>query len=484
MSLIPRLLAVSAHWLSKMPTAVGLAGKSLASVRSFVPASRLPFFAQGSRFRPLSLFALTFACSAAGHRTLDPDKPMPFPSEGYDLGTDMSKPVSPPDMGADACVPELCEGVIDYDRSDGVTAACLSFAEVQEEVGLTNSETHWGLSAADYNGDSRTDLLILNEGDSNLLYQNGEGGFTDVAGVVNLETDSNTSRDAAWGDWEGDGDLDLFLAGGWSRFLLNGGSSFSSFSAPLSGQEGRAAVWIGARVLLSTENGTRFYEFDEDGSATDRAADFNLFDPGEGSRIVTADYDGDGREDIYIANITGQNRLSRQRDDGTFEWVEEEIELTAPGNSTDADWVSHQGEVLPSLYVSSWDGGNYFFVNQQDGTFEEQSAALGIRDAGKTTVAAWGDFLNEGRPSLYLGRDGEQNLLYVPILVGDGRTVSRYRETATPLGMALTGITMGAAWLDYNLDGLLDLAVVTYEGAINLFENRTRNVRFCLEEQR
>lgn len=93
--------------------------------------------------------------------------------------------------------------------------------------------------------------------------------------------------------------------------------------------------------------------------------------------------------------------------------------------------------------MANFCGGNQFFINNQDGTFVERAGVLGVRNPGQTTVVAGGDFLNEATPAIFLGRWNIQNLLYVPVFDEEG-SVSRYRETALPLGMATSGQTLAA----------------------------------------
>lgn len=423
---------------------------------------------------------------------LDPDKPLPFPDGGVDV-----QDGPPPDVGVDACISDPCEGVVDprVSREElGEEELCFSFAEVQGEAGLSGFGIYWRLQAIDFDQDGWPDIHLLRHNGPDQLYWNNGVEFENVAAARGLDLFTN-SRDAVWKDADGDGDLDVFVAGeaGSGLYLQDVSGSFSASNLMSNSEFATSAAWVGINVLLGTENGLRFLlqgEENEFPASRDAAWGAGFIDPSEAYALAVADYDGDGNEDVYVANNPGQDRLYRSLGDGTFESVEEILGLGSLGNSIDAKWVRFEGEALPSLYVASWDGSNFQYINNQDGTFTESSGEHGIRDPGHTTVSAWGDITQiiqttDGaalRPSGYLGRDGEQNLLYIPVFKGDGNQVDHYLETAFPLGMAITATTMGAEWLDRNGDGLLDLVVATYEGSLLLFENRTHFVSTCPEE--
>lgn len=427
---------------------------------------------------------------------LDPDKPLPFPDEGVD-GLQDGGASLPPDMGADACVPDPCDGVVDprVSREElGGDTLCFSFAEVQGETGLIGSGTYWRLRVADFDQDGWPDLHLSRHADPDQLFRNNGDSFENVASARGLALTGN-SRDSAWKDADGDEDLDVFVAGeeGSDLYLQNVSGNFSPSNRMLNSEFATAATWLGTNILLGTENGIRYLRQGEENefpASRDAAWDAGIIDPGEAYDFAVADYDGDANEDVYVANNPGQDRLYRNLGDGTYESVEESLGMGSLGNSIDAKWVRFQGEVLPSLYVSSWDGSNFQYVNNQDGTFTESSGEYGIRDPGPTTVSTWGDIVQNIattnpsalRPAGYLGRDSQQNLLYIPVLEGDENRVVRYMETAFPLGMAMEATTMGAEWFDYNGDGLLDIAVVTYEGGLFLFENRTHFISTCPKE--
>lgn len=340
-----------------------------------------------------------------------------------------------------------------------------------------------GISGTDYNQDGLEDLFFLNSGASNQMFENTEGNFVDVTDSTGLGADGD-SIDAAWNDYDSDGDLDLLLVGSnGSELYANNSGTFEPVPESEGihdANSGRAASWLDNGALLLTENGTRFYRYEGGNQFTLATDDVHLDDPGDGSAIASADYDGDGLTDVYVANNTGVNRLFQNKGDGTYLSTEDAVGISLYENtgSTDAQWVQFIGESLPSLYVANWNGVNQLYQNNQNSTFTDVAASLSINDAGQTTTVAWGDFLNEGKPSLFLGRWQQNSLLYVPVYDKSGKVIDYY-ETAHPVEMDTIGMTIGSHWLDYDNDGDLDLVVVMKDGGEKLFTNNTSQVTLC-----
>ena len=437
------------------------------------------------------MFAGSLWAGGCSSQPLEPYQPLPFDGgtesgDAQPFHRDVSADASSDPIDAGYCLPDSCGSNVILRGRDGPSAReglCLDFEEVGDAVGLGGMETPSGVSVVDDNRDGRPDIYLLG-GVSNRFFRNGGGAFADISAAAGLNVGGD-SRDAAWGDYDGDGDLDLLLVGsGGSHLYRNVGGIFSILPEDVgihNLEAGRTAVWLGVNLYLSTENGTRLYRPLGADRFEEASRTVGLDDPGDGSAIAVEDYDGDGREDIYLANTTGQNRLFRDRGDGTYESTETATEAVGPGSSTDAVWVRIQEELRPSLYIANFAGGNQLYLNRLD-RFDDQAAVLGVRDPGNTTRAAWGDFAGDRRPALFLGRWDQPNLFYLPVLDASG-AVTRYIESAHPLGMDLTARTVGARVLDYDGDSRPDLLVVFTTG-LRLYHNISRTIRLCPEEDR
>jgi hypothetical protein len=175
-----------------------------------------------------------------------------------------------------------------------------TFADVTEAAGIR--ERGWGLAGAwgDYNDDGRPDLYVGNEFGLNSLYRNeGDGTFTNVAAEAEV-LDRGAAMGVSWGDYDNDGDLDLFVNNMYpnSRWAL----FHPDFPPPVPWY----LRWVPRseihRVLLEITRGSTLLRNDGDGSFTDVSEDAGVRDCQWGWAAEFLDYDNDGRLDIYCTN--------------------------------------------------------------------------------------------------------------------------------------------------------------------------------------
>jgi hypothetical protein len=290
-------------------------------------------------------------------------------------------------------------------RNDGTGR----FEDVTEELGIGLSTYGMGVAVGDYDGDGWDDLYLtgLNR---NHLFRNEGGRFRDVSTEAGVAGGEDTwSSSAAFFDYDRDGDLDLFVVNyvKWSRdidleidFRLTGLGR--AYGAPLN--------------FVGTDN--HLYRNEGNGRFTDLSATsgIQVKDPvsghpvGKGLGVVPVDYDRDGWLDLVIVNDTVRNFLYRNKGDGSFEEVAvfEGIAYDRNGKATSAMGVD----------------AAYFRDDQE----------LGI---------LVGNFANE-MASLFVTADGRPPFVDEAVLEGLG-SASRI-----PL-------TFGVLFLDYDLDGRLDL---------------------------
>jgi len=421
---------------------------------------------------PFLALSLLEACTAP----LEEDVPPPYQPIRDDTSTTDTDTADTDDE----CISETCaDGVLEESRTTDTQGTCISFVEKSAAVGLTSSVNHAGVSVVDYDQDGKQDIFLLNYSAPNQMFRNIGGSFQDTSAATGLGFGGD-SRQAVWNDYDGDGDLDVFLVGMSGSTLYKNSAGHFAQSELQNSEVGKSAAWLGSNILLGTDSGLRYYKHESGDTFSNITSASGLVDINESAKIAVADYDGDGLDDVYVANVIGQNRLFRNLGGDTFASTEDSAGAAEYSNesSTDADWLSIQGESHPSLYVADFNGSNQLYINQQDGTFTDDSAALGIRDAGQTTTAAFSDILSENKPALFLGRWEQANLLYIPMLNNDG-SINYYKDYANSIGMDTSFMTMGAEWLDFDNDDDEDLLVIDYNGQLQLFENNTQTINLC-----
>ncbi len=270
--------------------------------------------------------------------------------------------------------PETVAKLLYHNDGDG------TFTEVGQASGMAQSGDLDNVRAAawaDYDNDGDLDLLVVNvrpdfESPPSRLYRNnGNGTFTDTWPSIG---GSDHGLGAAWGDYDGDGDQDLYVA---SEFENDG----STVPQP-----------------------SRLYRNNGNGDFTEVGATAGVGSSGLSRGVAWGDFDNDLDLDLYVVNNGGPNRLYRNDGDGTFTDVAEDAVVDDPktGFGNTATWVDSDQDGDLDLYVSNLASSSpsRLFQNSGDGPFVEIGASAGV--AQHSGGASWGDFDHDGDLDLYL----------------------------------------------------------------------------------
>ncbi len=285
------------------------------------------------------------------------------------------------------------------------------FTDVTERSGIEARGYGMGVVAGDVTNDGCTDLYLTNLGANQLFRNDCDGTFTDVTESSGAEG-GGWSVSAAFVDYDRDGWLDLYV-GNYVQYSIE-------TDRPCTGLAGRRDY---CTPEVYAPQADRLYRNRGDGRFTDEtvtALAGAAFGPALG--VSTADFDGDGWIDVYVANDVHQNLL---------------------------------------------------WINQRDGTFRDRGLVSGAALSGDGVAEASmgvdaGDFDNDGDFDLFMTHlPTEGNNLYE----NDGAGFFEDVSIRTGLGPASRGHTgFGAAWLDADNDGWLDLLAVN--GAIEAIDGR------------
>ena len=286
-------------------------------------------------------------------------------------------------------------------------------------AGFFSTNSAWG----DFDSDGDLDAYVTNwvTTQPNPLYQNnGDGTFTDVAAVLNVRAAGNSVA-AAWGDYDNDGDLDLYVADFREQDLL--------------------------------------YE-NTDGSFAEvgRSKQLNAIRQGSETSVAWGDYDVDGFLDLYVGKYYHDNELYHNLGDGTFALVTD-LGVGDRRDTNGFSWVDYDDDGDLDLYVVNRDQENGLYRNDlsDGGVFAERACALSVANTEIGQSGAWGDYDNDGDLDLFLANIGANNLYR-----NDG--AESFVDVAVTAGVrqASSGwITAMAGWADYNGDGWLDLYAAT-----------------------
>ena len=375
-----------------------------------------------------------------------------------------------------------------------------NFTKITEGPLVNDGAESEGGAWGDYDNDGDEDLYVTNglsDSHNNFLFRNEGSGngytFTQIA-EGDIVSDGAASRAASWGDYDNDGDLDLFVANQrnpeFDNLYLNNGDG--TFTRILEG------------IVVS-----------EEGRA----------DPGG-----WVDYNNDGHLDIFVGNINTNNYLYHNKGDGTFARYQE-APLATDENTWRYGWGDYDNDGDLDLVAALRYTGKAFFINEGNGSFVKITEGMVLNDpddpldagifvdydndgdwdivrAGhaiyrndgpdneykftkittgdivtdidsdisKYTIDSWADFDNDGDIDCYVSNFGGEDLAgHVNSLYSNNGNGTFTKITEGDLVTAVSTST-GTAWADYDNDGDMDVYVCNTLNTDNaLYRNDNNN---------
>ena len=354
-----------------------------------------------------------------------------------------------------------------------------TFSDVTQKAGVQGHGYEMGVAVGDYNNDGFEDIYVVGVHGNTLYRNNGDGTFTDVteaAGVsgVNGQGRKLWSVAAAWLDYDNDGHLDL---------IVSNYCDWTPGNDPICGglnQADRAYcrpdLYRGEPILLYHNNG--------DGTFTEvstRAGLGKLLCKGMG--IAIADYNGDGFQDIFIANDNDRNLLIRNLGGGKLKEVGMEAAIAYNGDGRQisgmgADFRDFDGDGLPDILMTGLRGETFeLFRNNGKGVFDDASASSGLLNLSRPW-SGWGcgfvDFDNDGWLDVFVACGGLDVNEPQPnrVLRNLG---GRFADVSADAGadFALSRLHRGVVFADFDNDGRIDAAVTSLNQPMELWMNRS-----------
>jgi tetratricopeptide (TPR) repeat protein len=355
-----------------------------------------------------------------------------------------------------------------------------TFRDVTDRAGLDLRGSLMAVAWADYDGDGHLDLVVTAYGHNTLYHGNGDGTFTDVSAQSGIGAPEGFWAGAAWGDYDKDGRLDLFVTG-YVKF---------SKKSTTTGVSGKYDVENPSSInpLAFPPERNLLFHNEGNGTFTERAAAAGVADlDGRGLSASWVDLDEDGWLDLYVANDVSRNALFRNRGNGTFQEMAEVAHVSDYRSSMGIAVGDWNGDGAQDLFLTHWLAqGNALYDNQlhrrQEGGTKR--APLGFMDEadryglGQQSLdfVGWAtsfiDYDNDGRLDLFVvngstlqRRDDPSSM--VPMqsrLFWNRGTKEGFFDVSLVGGRYFGGqyVGRGAAFADYDNDGDIDAFVVNH----------------------
>ena len=366
-----------------------------------------------------------------------------------------------------------------HQKTDG------TFEDVTEKAGLQGIGYAMGVAVGDYDNDGFEDLYVTSYGGNHLYHNNGNGTFTDV--TVKSGTGGSTvpgqtwSTSAAWVDLDNDGKLDLVVL----RYVV------WDFEDVWCGEH-RPGYRSYCHPDIFPAIPPLVFHNDGNGHFTEVAQKVGLGTPGKGLGIAMADFDGDGKIDLAVANDSMPQFLYRNKSGGMFEEIGLTSEIAVDGDGRTyagmgIDFQDYDNDGRPDLVITNLANQKYaLYQNNGDATFTYDTYVAGL---AKMTLlhSGWGvhflDFDNDGYKDLLVAQGHDLDnvelnypqLHYKEPMLLARNTGKGFDDVSGESGSVFQQLWVGRGLAvgDLDNDGRVDAVVATNDGEPHILHNET-----------
>ena len=368
--------------------------------------------------------------------------------------------------------------VLYHNNGDG------SFTDVTHVAGVGDTGYGVGATTGDYDNDGDIDLYVTNFGPNILYRNNADGTFTDVATSAQV-ADAGWGTSCAFADFNNDGFLELYV------------SNYAKYTIDADKPCHRHDIRVYCGPSSYPPQPDMFYHNNGDGTFTDLTEQSGLLSvrAAHGLGVAIGDSDNDGDADIYVANDQDFNFLFQNRGDGIFE----EIGLLSGVSCSDMGeaeagmgvaFADYDNDGRLDITVSNFQNEtNTLYHNEGDNFFIDATIPAGIAEHTHRYLG-WGidffDYDNDGYKDIFVANGHtmdniaevdrstttpQQNLLFRNL--GDGR----FKDVTAQMGegFALLKTSRAAAFGDYDNDGDIDILVTNWNQTVDLLRNEGGN---------
>jgi hypothetical protein len=365
-----------------------------------------------------------------------------------------------------------------------------TFTDVSAKSGLNFCGWGYGVAIGDYDNDGWEDIYITGFHGSALYHNNHDGTFTDVTAKAGVANAGRWGTSAAFGDYDNDGNLDLYVA----NYVDVEMNNLPKFGNGLFCQYRGIPVNCGPRGLKGARD--RLYHNNGDGTFTDVTEKLGIDTQSYyGLGVLWLDYDKDGCLDLYVANDSSPSLLYHNDCKGGFTEVgaESGVAYSSDGREQAGmgiDAADYDRDGWPDIVKTNFsDDDNNLYHNDHDGEFTDVAGAAGIGAISNPYLgfaAKFLDYDNDGWPDIFIanghvdpqveGQSFGVGYAERPFLFHNLRNV-KFEEVGQKSGGALARKYVGRAALtaDFWNRGREDLLITDLDASPVLLRNEVRS---------
>ncbi|HEV2474263.1 MAG TPA: CRTAC1 family protein, partial [Chthonomonadales bacterium] len=359
-----------------------------------------------------------------------------------------------------------------------------TFTDVTKKAHLDVPMYGMGVCVGDYDNDGHPDLYVTALGHNYLFHNSGDGTFTDVTAKAGVGS-SGWSTSAAWVDYDKDGKLDLIVC----HYVP--WTPATDIPCPRNGHNTYCTPqqYAGQPLTLYHNEGNGRFKDVSVQAGLRKSADGRTLQ-GKSLGVAICDYDGDGWPDIVVANDTEPNYLFHNEKNGTFKevGVEEGIAYPDTGQARGAmgiDACDYDRNGRDSIVIGNFSNQMLSVYHNEGSIFRDVASQAGVGPPSLLSLSfglCFADFDNDGWPDLFVANghvdddigEIQKEVTYAerPLLFrneGNGSFQNVSEQCGQPLTRKM--VARGVAYADYDLRGVLDLAVTTNNGPAYLLRN-------------
>jgi enediyne biosynthesis protein E4 len=359
-----------------------------------------------------------------------------------------------------------------------------TFTDVTREAGLAIEMYGLGCAIGDYDNDGYDDIYITTVGSNHLFHNLKNGKFADVTAKAGV-ADPGFSAGAVWFDYDNDGKLDLFV----THYV-----EWSIATDQYCSLDNKNKTYCTPQRFKG-QSSTLFHNRG-DGTFENVTKKAGLYDPtSKALGVAMIDFDDDGWIDLFVSNDTEPNKLYHNNHNGTFSDVGVtagvaygEAGTARAGMGTDSADFDNSGR--PGLVVGNFTNeGMALYRNDGSNLFTDTAPATGIAQMSTKSLTFGTLFFD-------YDLDGLPDILAINGHVSDDISVvqptvkyaeepqlfrnlgkDRFEEMTNKVGLAFQRpiVGRGAAYLDFDNDGDLDLVITANNGVARLLRNDNGN---------